>query len=63
MTKSKTKQAVERKVADQLSPAAELAVIERTVAFLKANPDALRGVARRAGIVTAHGNLTKSFGG
>jgi hypothetical protein len=63
MTKAKEKQAAVRKVADRLSPAAELAVIKRTVASLKANPEALREVARRAGIVTARGKLTKSFGG
>ena len=63
MPKTKSQQPAEFRVAERLSPAAELATFERTVEFLRTNPGALHDTMRRAGIVTARGKLTKAFGG
>jgi len=52
-----------RNEGDQLSHDEELAIIERQVAALKKDPEALFALARKAGILTAKGNLTKAFGG
>ena len=63
MAKSKLPPPAAFRVAERLSPAAELATIKRTAEFLRTHPEELRDTMRRAGIVTANGKLTKAFGG